>query len=283
MASARLPQDALAAGGASPGLFGAFAGANERVAPSRGPSDAELAHEAAFGLDETQPMFCARRVVTTPQRWFLLALAAVIIFGTLAAPQTTGAVAFAALAALYSANIVLRVVLHVAGWRGRGVHRPNAVALADISDNELPTYTVLVPLFGEAHMVRGIVHALSRLDYPRDKLDIKLVFEECDPETVAAARALSLDERFQILVVPDGQPRTKPRACNFALNFAHGEFVVIFDAEDRPDPNQLKKAVLAFRAAPRIACFQARLAYYNGEQNWLARGIMALTPQAAVA
>jgi cellulose synthase/poly-beta-1,6-N-acetylglucosamine synthase-like glycosyltransferase len=139
-------------------------------------------------------------------------------------------------------------------------------------------YTVLVPLHREAHMVSSVVRALDQIDYPADKLDIKLILEETDPGTIAAARGLRLDDRFDILVVPKGKLQTKPRACNYALRFARGEFLVIFDAEDRPEPDQLKKAIVAFRRAPEIACLQARLAFYNAQRNWLANGIMAQTP-----
>jgi glycosyltransferase XagB len=107
-------------------------------------------------------------------------------------------------------------------------------------------------------------------DYPKKKLDIKLVLEADDGETIAAAEALKLDNRFEIIRVPVCEPRTKPKACNYALNFARGEFLVIYDAEDRPEPDQLKKAVAAFRAAPpEIACLQARLNFYNASENFL--------------
>ena len=55
---------------------------------------------------------------------------------------------------------------------------------------------------------------------------------------------------------------------------------MIYDAEDRPEADQLLKAVAAFRASPRsLACLQARLNFYNADHNWLTRGIMAQTPQ----
>ena len=86
---------------------------------------------------------------------------------------------------------------------------------------------------------------------------------------------------FEVVVVPRGEPRTKPRACNYALNFAKGSFAVIYDAEDRPERDQLRKAVATFRARPaNIACLQARLNFYNAEENSLTRGIMAQTPPA---
>ncbi len=101
---------------------------------------------------------------------------------------------------------------------------------------------------------------------------MKIVLEEDDAETIAAAKALNLDARFEIIAVAPAHPRTKPRACNYAMRFVRGDHVVIYDAEDRPEPDQLKKAIAAFRAAPSgVACLQARLNVYNAERNWLTR------------
>jgi cellulose synthase/poly-beta-1,6-N-acetylglucosamine synthase-like glycosyltransferase len=110
-----------------------------------------------------------------------------------------------------------------------------------VPDRELPVYTILAPLYREAHMLPGLVNALARLDWPAAKLDIKLVLEQADDETIAAARALSLPGNFEIVAVPAREPRTKPKALNYALPLARGEYLVIFDAEDRPEPDQLRR------------------------------------------
>jgi cellulose synthase/poly-beta-1,6-N-acetylglucosamine synthase-like glycosyltransferase len=139
-------------------------------------------------------------------------------------------------------------------------------------DHELPIYTLLVPLYREAHMLPSLVAALSRLDYPAAKLDIKIVLEASDRETIAAARALRLPGIFEIVVVPERGPRTKPKALNYALPLARGEYVVIYDAEDRPDPGQLRQAIDAFRdGPPNLAAVQARLNLYNASDNFLTR------------
>jgi cellulose synthase/poly-beta-1,6-N-acetylglucosamine synthase-like glycosyltransferase len=127
-----------------------------------------------------------------------------------------------------------------------------------------------------------LAEALRALAYPHELLDAKFVVEEDDSETLAAATRLSTDGFFDVIVVPRGAPQTKPRACNYALQFARGEYLVIFDAEDRPEPDQIKKAVEAFRSGPpNVACLQARLNFFNARECWITRGIMALTPQAA--
>ena len=113
-------------------------------------------------------------------------------------------------------------------------------------------------------------------DYPAANLDCKLVVEEDDQETCDAARAAAADGFFEVVAVPRGEPRTKPRACNYALQFARGELLVIYDAEDQPEPDQLKKALHAFSTGPReLACVQARLNFFNARECWITRGMLA--------
>ena len=142
----------------------------------------------------------------------------------------------------------------------------------EIGVRDLPVYTVLVPLYREAHMVGEIVSSVLALDYPRSKLDIKLVLEADDDKTLTAAASLNLPGCVDIVVVPAGLPRTKPKALNYALNFARGDFVTVYDAEDMPQPGQLRTALAAFAAGPRtLACMQARLSIRNTGRSWLAR------------
>ena len=141
----------------------------------------------------------------------------------------------------------------------------------DESGGAWPVFTVLLPVYREAGMLPGLVQALAALDYPREQFDALLLVEEDDAATRAAAARLSLPW-LRVLLVPPGEPRTKPRACNVGLAAARGTFVVVFDAEDRPEPDQLKKAVRAFRGLPdTVVCLQARLNYYNATDNLLTR------------
>ncbi len=141
-----------------------------------------------------------------------------------------------------------------------------------LNERELPVYTILVPLYREAAIVPRIAQGIGGLDYPKTKLDVKLLCEEDDSETIEAIQRLKLPPHFRLIVVPDSLPKTKPKACNVGLVQAEGEFVVIYDAEDRPEPDQLKKAVAAFRSSSRdLVCVQARLNYFNWRQNLLTR------------
>ncbi len=113
---------------------------------------------------------------------------------------------------------------------------------------------------------------MTQLDYPHDKLEILLLLEADDTDTIAAAQSMGLPANFTIVVVPHSMPKTKPKACNYGLKRATGEYAVIYDAEDVPDPMQLKKAVIVFeRSQGKIGCIQAKLNYYNWDQNLLTR------------
>ena len=164
--------------------------------------------------------------------------------------------------------------------------------LAALNDADLPIYTILVPLYKETEVVSKIVRHIGELDYPSGKLDVKILLEPDDPETLAAIEKTGLPEFCEVIVCPQSLPKTKPKACNHGLARARGNYVVIFDAEDRPEPDQLKKAVVAFGKAQkrweklewlrrvnpfarasrgRTVCLQAKLNYYNPRQNLLTR------------
>lgn len=142
----------------------------------------------------------------------------------------------------------------------------------------LPLYSVLVPLYREASVVPHLVAALTAIDYPAARLEILLVLEAIDTETQDIVRAAALPRHMRVLVVPDGDPRTKPRAIQYALQFTRGDYIVVYDAEDMPEPDQLRRALAVLMAEPgRLGCLQARLNIYNSRASWLTRGIMAQT------
>lgn len=139
-------------------------------------------------------------------------------------------------------------------------------------NGEWPRYIILIPLYREGAILPHLVKSLESLDYPSDRLEIRLLVEENDDETKVAVNRLELAPQFNVFPVPTSYPQTKPKACNVGLLDTDADYLVIFDAEDRPDPDQLKKAVVAFsRTAKNVACIQAKLNFYNPSQNLLTR------------
>jgi len=148
--------------------------------------------------------------------------------------------------------------------------------LAALADEALPLYSILVPAYKEPESMPYLVKALDELDYPAEKKDVQLLLEADDADTLAAVEKLSLPQGFRVTLIPPSEPRTKPKACNIGLARARGEYLVIYDAEDHPEPDQLKKAVAAFdRLAPYTVCLQSKLNFYNPRQNLLTRWFTA--------
>lgn len=145
-----------------------------------------------------------------------------------------------------------------------------------IDDGRLPVYTVAVPLLREEKVLDKILAAMAALDYPPAKLDIRLLIEEGDTSLRAAVARRELPPQIEVVIVPAGSPLTKPRALNVALAEARGELFTIYDAEDVPEPRQLRLAAARFlRAGPDLVCLQARLVIDNPEDGPL-QGLFAL-------
>jgi cellulose synthase/poly-beta-1,6-N-acetylglucosamine synthase-like glycosyltransferase len=229
-----------------------------------------LARHAVEGLALRRPAQSARTRIALWQRLaFCFATLALLAALALTPAATLWAVT-AGLALLFVPLIGFRLLaaqgLLVSLGDGDRSRQPRA------SDRELPIYTLLVPLYREAHMLPQLVRALSRLDYPAAKLDIKIILEASDHETIVAAWRLRLPDSFELVIVPELAPRTKPKALNYALPLARGEYVAVYDAEDRPEPGQLRQALNAFRLGPPdLAAVQARLGLYNALDNFLTR------------
>ena len=228
-----------------------------------------FAREALYAW---KPEHSAKYTVTGAQQVVIWAMLAALLVAIVLAPMPTLVTLMAVFTTLYTLTFVFKFVLTFIGSSRKADMEISAADIAAVKDADLPVYTVLIPMCKEAKVLPLITRSLIDIDYPASKLEVKLVLEEEDHETIDAAKALKLPGTFEIIRVPKSQPKTKPKACNYALQFSRGEFVTIYDAEDQPEPDQLKKAVLAFRRGdPRLACVQGRLNYFNRSENWLTR------------
>ena len=230
-----------------------------------------IAAEAAGALERKDPALSAHSRLSRGQR----VLAAFLAVGGLALsieiPGTFLAVGLVAAWAIFAGSIALRLA-------ALGACGP-ARAPAPIADGDLPFYSIIVALREEAKVVEQLIEALDAIDYPRSKLDIKIVIEEEDFDTLTALARLRLPSRYHVIVAPAGEPRTKPRALNIALASVRSELLVVYDAEDRPAPDQLRRAAARFAEDEGVDCLQARLVVNNAEDSWLTNGIGAQTPQ----
>ncbi len=235
-------------------------------------SDAdERLRASVSALADAAPEFSAQRVVTAPQAVSGLILIAAWVALALATPLVAAQMLVGVVTVGYVAAVVYRVLLFCRGVGDRHRTRVSDAEAKSVPDAELPPYTVLVPVHREPLIGELLAH-LEQLDYPRDRLDVRVLLEADDTETIAAARATTCPPHVILVLVPPAEPRTKPKACNYGLVDARGELVTIYDAEDIPDPLQLRRAVVALRRlGPEYACVQAQLGYFNSTQNVLTR------------
>ena len=228
--------------------------------------------KAVHQLANVMPQFSASEVFTRGQLiflfiWMTLSIAALYLW-----PVNSIILLNLGISVFLMLNFGLRMVLT---WVGGDKYFDNLVTDEEVNaldERSLPVYSILLPMYHESATLPQIAQALRSLDYPLSKLDIKLILEQDDDETINTAKELGLEGIFEIIRVPDSLPKTKPKACNYALHFCRGELATIYDGEDAPEPDQLKKVVIAFQKAPEnTAVIQARLNYFNVAENWLTR------------
>lgn len=224
-----------------------------------------LAHYANCRMAAVAPWLSAENRFGRMSMVSVVALLLLFGLAVLAMPEAWNLVAFGIMLFPSLPSVQLKALAMIASAGSERAYIP-------ISDRDLPTYSVLVPIYREARIVPRLIERLNRIDYPRAKLDIKILVEADDVETRMVLASLELPPFFEVIVCPLDKPRTKPRALNIGLIYAKGDCLVVYDAEDEPDPDQLRKAAAYFaQADPRLGCIQARLAIDNAADSWIAR------------
>ncbi|CAD7040227.1 glycosyl transferase [Pseudorhizobium halotolerans] len=221
-----------------------------------------IRHTVGELFDQRQDL-SARIVLMGGQGFVAGLLTATLVACALTAPGLFFSSLHPALSYLYLLGLILRIMalLH---------HRQRHETQVRDVTGPLPCYTILVALYREAAIARQLVDGLKRIDWPSPLLDIKLVCEADDRETIDALRAQTLPANFEIVEVPPAAPRTKPKALSYALNGVSGDFLVIYDAEDRPHPGQLREAYSRFCELPaEVVCLQAPLVISNAKASWI--------------
>lgn len=213
----------------------------------------------------------ARTTFSFEQKWLLVGAVGLLLMDAGFFANRILFVLTVTLNLYYASTIFFRSLLMALSWGRLPECEVTDAEVAAVDDRDLPPYTVLVAMYKEAGVFPILVQHLRELDYPRSKLDIKIVLEEDDTETLEIAKSLRLESFFEFLVVPPSAPQTKPKALNYALPFARGDYLTIYDAEDRPERDQLKKACIVFKRLGNVSCVQARLNYFNRGENFITR------------
>jgi len=227
----------------------------------------EIAHAIMHDFAENNPDMSARHGIRTWQKRVAQIVAVACIIGAVLAPS----VLLVALLAVTTVIVLVSFVVAMAGLQYSFGNGRGRTPVPELADEQLPSYTVLVPAYREEEVIGDLVRCLGKLNYPADRIEVLFLVETTDFATLEAITAANPPSYMRVVPVPPGPPRTKPRSCNAGLLVAKGELLVIFDAEDRPEADQLRKTAAVFAAnSGRLACVQAVLQTSNVRTNLLA-------------
>ncbi len=224
------------------------------------------------GFADRVPLMSARSLVSRGQRNFFIGLLIVIVIGFVLDVRLTITAVIAVFTLLYLIAVIYRAYLFTRSSKSNALEVVTDEEALSVPDAELPSYTILLPVYNEASVIIKLIENLAQMDYPADRLEVLLLVEEDDEETLGALRDSHPPRQFKLVVIPPAEPRTKPKAMNFGLTLARGDIVAVYDAEDTPDILQLRRAAVALgRYGPEVACVQAQLSYRNATQNIITR------------
>jgi len=227
---------------------------------------------SVYELLNRDPANSAFITFSSGQLVFLFILLAVVVAGLVTHFKDTSIIINILISIFFLVAILFKMFLALVGSRFELHQAVTRDELKELVNDELPIYTILLPVYKEDKLIKKLIWNLQSIDYPREKLDIKLLIEEDDDKTLNAVRNLDFPAIFEVVVVPYHMPKTKPKACNYGLHFARGKYLTIYDAEDIPDTDQLKKVVTMFNKLPsNYICIQSALNYFNRNENFLTR------------
>jgi cellulose synthase/poly-beta-1,6-N-acetylglucosamine synthase-like glycosyltransferase len=227
---------------------------------------------AVYELFKRDPSSSAYTTFSSGQLVFLFILFGIVAIGLMLYFKNTSIIINVIISFFFLIAILFKLFLALVGSRFELHQAVTRDDLKKLNEDDLPVYTILLPVYKEDKLIKKLIWNLQAIDYPREKLDIKLLIEEDDDKTLNAVRNLDFPAIFEVIVVPFHMPKTKPKACNYGLHFARGKYLTIYDAEDIPDIDQLKKVVSMFNKLPsNYICIQSALNYYNRNENFLTR------------
>jgi cellulose synthase/poly-beta-1,6-N-acetylglucosamine synthase-like glycosyltransferase len=227
---------------------------------------------SVFELLKRDPDSSAVVTFSSAQLVFTFVLIGLVAIGLVLSFKNTSIILNVIISSFFLVAIIFKLFLALVGSRFELHQAVTKEELKLVLDDELPIYTILLPVYKEDKLIKKLIWNLQALDYPRHLLDVKLLIEEDDDKTLNAVRNLDFPAIFEVIVVPFHMPKTKPKACNYGLHFARGKYLTIYDAEDVPDTDQLKKVVSLFGKLPsEYICVQSALNYFNRNENFLTR------------
>ncbi len=137
---------------------------------------------------------------------------------------------------------------------------------------ELPRVTVQLPIYNERYVVERLLEAVTRFDYPRERLDIQVLDDSTDETRIVCSRLVSEYARAGVPITYHHRTNRegfKAGALAEGMKTAAGELIAIFDADFAPPPGIIHQMVRYF-TDPKIAVVQGRWTWINRHYSTLA-------------
>jgi cellulose synthase/poly-beta-1,6-N-acetylglucosamine synthase-like glycosyltransferase len=139
--------------------------------------------------------------------------------------------------------------------------------------NEVPYVTIQLPVYNEKYVMERLLHCVSKIDYPKNKLEIQVLDDSTDESVeitanvIAQLAATGLDIKQ---IQRTNRINFKAGALKEGLETAKGEFIAIFDADFLPEPDWVKKTVIHFKDR-NIGVVQTRWGHINRNYSLLTK------------
>ena len=152
--------------------------------------EAELRLDASIsGFANRVPLLSARNLVSRGQRNFLIGLLSAIVVGLVLNVRFTITLIVGFFTLLYLIAVLYRSWLFTRSSKSDALEVVTDEEALTVPDSELPFYTILLPVYNEASVIIRLIENLAQMDYPADRLEVLLLVEGDDQETLDTLRA----------------------------------------------------------------------------------------------
>lgn len=166
----------------------------------------------------------------------------------------------------YHAFLMLGGYLHSLAYR-----KFEKGMLTDLST--FPTVSILIPAHNEEVVIEQTLQSMVRLNYPKEKLEVIVINDNSSDRTGEILERYKKDYPFihAIHTKPPYGGKGKSAALNRGLNYSTGEIIVVYDADNTPEPDAVKLLALGLLKDQKAGAVVGKFRVVNAKQNILTR------------
>ena len=138
----------------------------------------------------------------------------------------------------------------------------------NIDKDYLPRISIIVPTFNECQIIGYKIKNLTKLEYPKNMMQIIFVDSNSSDSTIAQIKEFidNNKENVETKLLIEDQRRGKSVALNSALKNCDGEIVIISDADCFWPPSILSKSI-PYMADPTVGALSGPKRLLNSEDS----------------